>query len=208
MNNFKNNLIHIFALLSIPIINIFYALLNNNNRGVFQLVTYIDNTIPIIKEFIIPYILWYPFIALSLLFICLKDLKVYYRTLITLNLCLLSCYLIYYFFQTTVPRPAIYGNDIFSFLTLLVYKFDKPFNCFPSIHVVTSYLMIKGINSIDCSKKIRHLVIFMSILIIVSTLFIKQHVILDVISAILLGDIIFDFISKLSVKISPSVKIE
>ncbi|MBE6064636.1 phosphatase PAP2 family protein [Clostridium sporogenes] len=208
MNNFKNNLIHIFALLSIPIINIFYALLNNNNRGVFQLVTSIDNTIPFIKEFIIPYILWYPFIALSLLFICLKDLKVYYRTLITLNLCLLSCYLIYYFFQTTVPRPAIYGNDIFSFLTLLVYKFDKPFNCFPSIHVVTSYLMIKGINSIDCSKKIRHLVIFMSILIIVSTLFIKQHVILDVISAILLGDIIFDFISKLSVKISPSVKIE
>ncbi|NMA58477.1 MAG: inositol phosphorylceramide synthase [Clostridium cochlearium] len=204
----KNNLIHIFALLSIPIINIFYALLNNNNRGVFQLVTSIDNTIPFIKEFIIPYILWYPFIALSLLFICLKDLKVYYRTLITLNLCLLSCYLIYYFFQTTVPRPAIYGNDIFSFLTLLVYKFDKPFNCFPSIHVVTSYLMIKGINSIDCSKKIRHLVIFMSILIIVSTLFIKQHVILDVISAILLGDIIFDFISKLSVKISPSVKIE
>ncbi|WP_278427981.1 phosphatase PAP2 family protein, partial [Clostridium cochlearium] len=207
-NNLKNNLIHIFALLSIPIINIFYALLNNNNRGVFQLVTSIDNTIPFIKEFIIPYILWYPFIALSLLFICLKDLKVYYRTLITLNLCLLSCYLIYYFFQTTVPRPAIYGNDIFSFLTLLVYKFDKPFNCFPSIHVVTSYLMIKGINSIDCSKKIRHLVIFMSILIIVSTLFIKQHVILDVISAILLGDIIFDFISKLSVKISPSVKIE
>ncbi|WP_270474737.1 phosphatase PAP2 family protein [Clostridium cochlearium] len=208
MNNFKNNLIHIFALLSIPIINIFYALLNNNNRGVFQLVTSIDNTIPFIKEFIIPYILWYPFIVLSLLFICLKDLKVYYRTLITLNLCLLSCYLIYYFFQTTVPRPTIYGNDIFSFLTLLIYKYDKPFNCFPSIHVVTSYLMIKGINSIDCSKKIKHLVIFMSILIIVSTLFIKQHVILDVISAILLGDIIFDFISKLSVKISPSVKIE
>lgn len=208
MNNFKNNLIHMFALLSIPVINIFYALLNNNTRGVFQLITTIDTNIPFIKEFIIPYILWYPFMFLTLLFLCLKDLKVYYRTLITLNLSLLSCYLIYYFFQTTVPRPVVYGNDIFSYLTLLIYKFDKPFNCFPSIHVVTSYLMIKGINSVDCSKKIKHLVAFVSISIIVSTLFVKQHVILDVLSAILLGDIIFDFIEKLSVKVLPSFKIE
>lgn len=208
MNNFRNNLIHMFALLSIPVINIFYALLNNNTRGVFQLITTIDNNIPFMNEFIIPYILWYPFMILSLLFLCLKDLKVYYRTLITLNLCLLSCYLIYYFFQTTVPRPAIYGNDIFSYLTLLIYKFDKPFNCFPSIHVVTSYLMIKGVNSVACSKKIKHLVAFMSISIIISTLFVKQHVIMDVISAILLGDIMFDFVYKLSLKVFPSFKIE
>lgn len=208
MNNFKNNLIHMFALLSIPLINIFYTFLNNNTRGIYQLITTIDINIPFVKEFIIPYILWYPFITLSLLYICLKDLKVYYKTLITLNLCLLSCYLIYYFFQTTVPRPYIYGNDIFSYLTLLIYKFDKPFNCFPSIHVVTSYLMIKGMNSINCSKRVKLTTIFMSIFIIISTLFVKQHVIMDVISAILLGDIMFDFISKLSVKVSPSFKIE
>lgn len=208
MNNFKNNLIHMFALLSIPLINIFYTFLNNNTRGIYQLITTIDINIPFVKEFIIPYILWYPFIILSLLYICLKDLKVYYKTLITLNLCLLSCYLIYYFFQTTVPRPYIYGNDIFSYLTLLIYKFDKPFNCFPSIHVVTSYLMIKGMNSINCSKRVKLTTIFMSIFIIISTLFVKQHVIMDVISAILLGDIMFDFISKLSVKVSPSFKIE
>lgn len=208
MNNFKNNLIHMFALLSIPVINVFYALLNTNTRGVFQLITTIDTNIPFIKEFIIPYILWYPFIFLSLLFLCIKDLKVYYRTLITLNLSLLSCYLIYYLFQTTVPRPIVYGNDIFSYLTLLIYKFDKPFNCFPSIHVVTSYLMIKGVNSVDCSKKIKHLIAFISMSIIVSTLFVKQHVILDVLSAILIGDIIFDFIERLSVKVLPSFKIE
>ncbi|KAJ53835.1 membrane-associated phospholipid phosphatase [Clostridium tetanomorphum] len=201
MERIKNNSIHLLALLSIPIINIFYGLLNNSERGSFSLVTEIDKNIPFMKEFIIPYIMWYPYIFIIFLYLCLKNLNTYYRTLISLNIGLIICYITYFLFQTTVPRPHLYGNDIFIQLTKLIYRFDKPFNCFPSIHVLTCYLMIKGINfQSNCNKFTKLFVYITSITIIISTLFVKQHVIMDLISAIALAELIFHIVGKFNWK--------
>ena len=110
---------------------------------------------------------------------------------------MLTCYIIYIVFQTTVPRPTLTGNDMFTRGVQYLYNKDKPFNCFPSIHCLTSFIMIKAIYN----SKVKNLFSLsiigsISILIIFSTLFIKQHVVLDVLAAIFLGNIIFDFINK------------
>lgn len=68
MKTFKSNLGSLSLLISIPILGLFYEILNNSNNGVHSLVTNLDQYIPLITIFIIPYILWYGFILLTLIY--------------------------------------------------------------------------------------------------------------------------------------------
>lgn len=194
-NKLKQNLIPLSLMLIIPIVNIVYPLLNNNNRGVSTIITKIDTMVPFIKAFSVPYMAWYPFVILYLVYLCFNDRKTYYKSLISLILSLIVCYIIFFFFQTTVPRPQVQGNDLFSKIVMFIYKTDKPFNAFPSIHVITTYIVMRGIYSSKVRDSINMtVVIIVGMLIIFSTQFIKQHVILDLTFAILLGEVIYNIV--------------
>ncbi|SHE93254.1 phosphatase PAP2 family protein [Desulforamulus putei] len=198
MNTVKENAASISLMLSIPILSLFYEVLNNPDRGVHSLITNLDREIPFVKAFIIPYVGWYAFILSVLVYLCLADKKTYYKTLISYNLGLIICYIFYYVYQTTVPRPELAGNDFLTQMVSMVYNADQPYNCFPSIHCLTSYLMIKGAGRCSARTNLNYCFITASaVLIIISTLFIKQHVILDAIAAVLLGDIIFKLVCYL-----------
>lgn len=182
-------------MLSIPISNIIYVLLNNANRGTHSLVTDLDQGVPFLKIFVLPYLSWYFFIFGTLTFFCFKDKKIYYRTLLSINLGLLISYGIYFFFQTNVQRPDLVGNDFLTMLIAFVYNNDQPFNAFPSIHVLLSFLMIKAINRYPAKNYLNVAIVYITaILIILATQFIKQHVILDLLSSIVLGGLIFDLV--------------
>ncbi|KOP68381.1 serine/threonine protein phosphatase [Bacillus sp. FJAT-18019] len=186
-------------ILVIPVINIFYAILNQAHIPVYSLMTDLDAHIPFVPIFIIPYLIWYPFIFIVLILLCVREQKVYYRTLVTQCIGLLACYLIFFLFQTTVDRPQTMGSGIFERLVGLVYSTDNPYNCFPSIHVLTSYLMIKGaVGSDFVSKRERTAVKVCAWSIIASTLFVKQHVLLDVAGAIALVEILWYGVGRLS----------
>jgi membrane-associated phospholipid phosphatase len=188
----KENILALCLLLSIPLLNIIYQVLNNGERGARQLITAVDHQIPFLEIFVVPYLLWYAFIFLMFVYFCIYDRAIYYRTLISFCVGMLVCYVIYFFFQTTVPRPELAGNGIMTSMVQYVYGADQPFNCFPSIHVLSSYLMILGIRH---SKlwTIKKDIIVSSIAysIILSTLFVKQHVVLDVVAGVLLGSLLF-----------------
>lgn len=195
MQKIIKNLMPLSLILSIPISNIVYCLLNNANRGTHSLVTDLDQGVPFLKVFILPYMMWYFFILGTLAYFCLKNKKIYYRTLLSINLGLLIAYGTYFFFQTTVPRPALIGNDILTTLLAFVYTNDQPYNAFPSIHVLTSFLMIKAINKYPSKNYLNISLIYITaILIILATQFIKQHVILDLLASIVLGGLIFDLV--------------
>jgi len=221
MKRIKENILPLSLMFFIPLVNIFYALLNSSERGAFNLVTGLDNKIPFMEVFILPYVSWYGFIIFTLIYLCIYDRKIYYKTLISLIVGLVLCYITYFIFQTTVPRPKIDGSNLCAKLVLLIYGADKPYNCFPSIHVLTCFLMVRGIYSSSIKNKLNATIIsLMAAMIIISTLFVKQHVIADVISGILLADIIFDLmyvveiekyiliLEKKASKISPNKKLE
>ncbi len=195
MSKFKEISWQLLLLLSIPIVKIFYVLLNNPGRGAISLVTDIDRNIPFLKGFIVPYIGWYFFIFAVLIYFCFKDRKMYHKSLIAINLGILVCYAVYIIFQTTVPRPVLTGDDIFTRLVAFIYSVDRPYNCFPSIHTLISSILIMAINKSKI-KKSRNTVIItgVAVCIILSTLFVKQHVTLDVVAAILLGRAIFKLV--------------
>jgi membrane-associated phospholipid phosphatase len=197
----KDNLLPLMLMILIPITNIFYGYLNNSSRGVYNLVTDLDRAIPFSPIFIVPYIIWYPFILITLVYFCINHRKIYYKTLATLVLGMLLSYVVYFFFQTTVPRPELIDKDIFTSLVNLIYKSDNPYNCFPSIHVLTCYAMIIGMKKSESNNlKINNSISFIALLIILSTLFVKQHVIMDVVFGIVFADVVYKAVDKFSLE--------
>ncbi|WP_442600801.1 phosphatase PAP2 family protein [Paenibacillus sp. KN14-4R] len=193
-----HNYLPLLWLLAIPILNICYGFLNHGGVQVWSLMTAFDQSIPFIPAFIIPYLLWYPFIIGMLVLFFLKNKTTYYLTLLSLCVGLILCYIIYYFFQTTVPRPQItIDHGLLGTLVNFVYQTDAPYNCFPSIHVMTSYVILRGLsNCPQISRIIRVSVHIMSWSIILSTLFVKQHVWADIVGAVLLVEIVYYAVSK------------
>lgn len=191
----KQSLKSLCLMLSIPMLNIIYCFLNNADRGAYNLVTDLDLNVPFLKVFILPYLIWYFFIFGTLIYFCFKDKKIYHRTLIAINLGLLISYGIYFVFQTHVPRPELTGTDFLTRLIAFVYSNDQPYNAFPSIHVLVSFLMIKAINKYPGKNLLNiSFVYLIAVLIMLATQFIKQHVILDLLSAVVLGSLIFDLV--------------
>lgn len=182
----------IFAL-TILMISTIYPILNKASASGENIIkTFIDDFIPFNKYFIVPYMLWYGYVAFFIALLCIYSEENYYKLILSINLGMMISYLIYYTFPTTVVRPTIVGNDIFSNMILSLYQRDNPFNCFPSIHVLNSLLVAIYVNEekkIDKGFKI--ICSVFCILIMLSTMFIKQHFFLDVISATLIAYVLY-----------------
>ncbi|TXK84956.1 inositol phosphorylceramide synthase [Paenibacillus sp. N3.4] len=184
-------------ILIIPVLNIFYGVLNHGGANVRSLMTALDERIPLIPAFIIPYLIWYPFVFVMLIVLFTEKRRAYYRTLITLCLGLVSCYIIFHLFQTSIHRPQITDHGWLSLLIRLVYQMDGPYNCFPSIHALTSYLILRGSNEcLNLSRVSRLLIGITSWSIIISTVFVKQHVVLDILGAIVLAELLIFAVGK------------
>ncbi|MGG1575669.1 phosphatase PAP2 family protein [Fictibacillus sp. NRS-1165] len=195
MSKLKSHILPLSLMLSIPLLHTFYELLNNGERGARSLMTSFDQQIPFIEAFIIPYVFWYLFIFGMLFYFFIVDRSLYFKTLLSLTIGMVVCYVIYFYFQTTVPRPALHGTGVLTNVIRYIYSADEPFNCFPSIHVLSSYLMVIAMR--HCKTRTTAAYFGVSIvgyLIILSTLFVKQHVVLDAFAGILLGNILFNTI--------------
>jgi hypothetical protein len=195
LKKYLKNLLPLLLICSVPLSNLFYWALNNTQRGIYDLTTDLDRALPLIKIFIVPYMTLWFFLAFCFVYLCFKNRKVYYKIMLALVLCYVVAFITYYFFQSTVTRPVVTGNDLFSKMIIFTYNSDEPFNCFPSIHVITAYLAMKGINATDTRKRIKIPVNVIGFLIIISTEFVKQHVIMDIFFAIFLCDMFFNLIT-------------
>ena len=184
--------------LSIPLISLTYPILNQYRGDTNSVVTFMDNLIPFNKYFILPYTSWYVFIAIFTAILCIVDKERYLKLLITLNIGMISCYVVYYFYPTYVPRPMITGTDFFSNLVLKLYEADNPYNCFPSIHVLNSVLIaLYTYESEKVHKYAKSVCYVVAISIVLSTMFVKQHYFADVFTSIVFGIVLYFSFKKL-----------
>lgn len=161
-----------------------YFLINQPLGSTHLLVTAWDEHLPFIPVFIVPYLLFIPIFWLIIIYAYLTDY--HFKTLaLALILVYLISYGIYMVFQTYIPRPTVLGQDIFSQLVRIVYADDKPFNAYPSLHAATAALLVTYLTIF--SRKLRWPLIMFGVLVILSTLFVKQHVIADAFSGMVLG---------------------
>lgn len=166
----------------------------------------IDSKIPFKVIFIIPYCIWYIMLFLIPYYLYKKNKNIFSKFVLSYILCVLIAMIIFITFPTTVARPDIIGNNIIELIAKLIFYFDTPIlNCFPSLHCAISMLFLLFIIYYKEGKThIKLFTIIMSILIMLSTLFVKQHVFIDLISGDILATIVF-IISILDKKLTNKI---
>lgn len=154
---------------------------------------FIDDWIPFCEIFIIPYLLWFLYVVAVLLFLALqkKHLEDFYQCAVSLMLGMSTCLLIYYLFPNAQNlRPDLTGHSgIFTDIIQFIYSRDTDTNVLPSIHVYNSIAIHIGFAKSYTMRNHRGLQmasLVLCILICLSTMFLKQHSILDVIAAAIL----------------------
>lgn len=102
------------------------------------------------------------------------------------------CLAFFLLFPTTNTRPDVGDTGFWNMVMRLIYRVDAADNLFPSIHCLVSWFCYIGIrNREDISVRYRRFSCIMAILICISTLTTKQHVIPDAAAGIILAEICF-----------------
>lgn len=174
----------------------FFALENREVTDVFIVASPIDNWIPFCEWFVIPYFLWFPYMFIGIGYILIKDRREFYQLGAMLAIGLTICLTIYTIWPNGQPlRPESFSRD--NLLTRIIgwlYQFDTPTNVCPSIHVYNTLVIHIAVWK-SSHLKTNHLVRFgsliLAILICASTVFLKQHSIIDGICAILLTFVMY-----------------
>ena len=156
----------------------------------------LDDYIPFCEIFVIPYFLWFAYVALVIMFLFFKDKSEYYRSCVFL----FTGMTIFLIVSTLWPnghhlRPYVMPRDnIFTQWVAALYKTDTPTNLWPSIHVYNSlgaHFALCKCKLLEKHKGIRVASLILAISIILSTMFIKQHSVFDVITGLGMAGIMY-----------------
>ncbi len=108
------------------------------------------------------------------------------------------CFILFVLFPTTMERPVIGDAEGLLSIVELTYRMDSADNLLPSIHCFVSYLCWIGIRgNSEIPKWYRTVSFIIALSVCISTLTVKQHVIADVISGILLAELSYFISSRL-----------
>ena len=148
----------------------------------------LDDRIPFCEYFLIPYLFWFVFLVGIQIYTLLFDVDSFRKFMQFTILTYSAAIFIYMVFPNCQElRPVVFERDnIFTCFIEGFYQFDTNTNVCPSIHVIGSVaVMLCAWNSEHFSTKGWRIVFLLTALLIsVSTVFLKQHSVLDVIAAV------------------------
>lgn len=159
----------------------------------------LDDKIPFCEWFVIPYYLWFPYILLTIAyFFFFAQRREYYQLVGFLFIGMTAALITYTIWPNGIdfrPEMEMLGREnILTRLTGFIYKADRAINCCPSIHCFNSIGVCIAINKCAALKPKRALRVgsaVLSVLICLSTVFIKQHSVQDVLWAFALGALMY-----------------
>lgn len=152
----------------------------------------LDDMIPFVEYFIVPYLLWFVYVAAVFVYLFFKNRREFYQYCIFL----FTGMTLFLIVSTLYPnghllRPNTFArNNIFTFAVQILYQADTATNIFPSLHVYNSIAAHRAVanrETLAGNRLIRGGSFVLMVSIILATMFLKQHSVLDVISGILLG---------------------
>lgn len=161
----------------------------NAGRTHYDLTTSFDVATPLIPSFILIY--FGCFVSWGIYYVlCARTSKESCARFVTFDLITRTiCGIIFIALPTYNIRPQIVNDGIFWQLLQFLYHIDNADNLFPSIHCLVSWNCFVGIRGLKCYKKRYKVLAFViAILVFIATLVTKQHVILDVISAVVISE--------------------
>lgn len=156
----------------------------------------IDDYIPFCEVFVVPYLLWFLYVPAVLLYLFWKDRDGYWNNAVFLC----TGMMIFLIISTFIPNVQhlrlrqFQRENVFTWLVGMLWKADTPTNLFPSIHVFNSlgaHFAVINNERLAKNKWIRYGSLLMCISIILSTMFIKQHSMFDVLTAFIMGAVMY-----------------
>lgn len=174
---------------------VIFTLLEQRDSDVYIFHNRLDEIIPYRPEFIIPYVLWFPYMAVSVLYFLLLDTDGTDYRRMTRPLafgCVVFLVISFMFPNGQDLRPDDAGSGICARVVDSLYSGDTSTNVFPSLHVYNSvaacyaWLMsaaLKGHNLIKAA------IFILTVSIVLSTMFVKQHSSVDVAGALALNSL-------------------
>lgn len=192
---------HALWLLYYGVIQIWFGYLEQVVRPVIWVRSPLDRFIPFVPVFVIPYVAWFAYIAVVMVYFGLRSPTDFTKLSISMFMGMTVCMVLYGLFPHGQPlRPSLSGREgIFVDMVRKIYANDTNTNCFPSIHVLNSLLVHASIHHspLFANKPgIRTASLVLAVLICLSTVFIKQHSILDGIAALILFGVLHTLVYR------------
>ena len=118
--------------------------------------TVFDDMIPFCEIFVIPYLLWFPYVILTVVYFLFrnKNKREYFQLIFNLMMGMTVFLVVSYIYPNIQHlRPAVFPrNNIFTQLVAGIYRTDTPTNILPSIHVFNSLAVYFAIHHCQALK--------------------------------------------------------
>ena len=127
--------------------HMFYLLLGKVDTERHDIQVDLDYAIPFVKEFVIPYLMWYVFVIATFMCYLIHEHKDLIEIGIYDIIGLLICCFIFIVYPTDITfRPEyVGGSDLCSTLLQGIFNADRPYNVLPSIHCYEATAVFVGI---------------------------------------------------------------
>jgi len=146
----------------------------------------IDERIPFCPGFIYIYCSWYALLLVVPLLLNAYDSPLCCRYFAALLFDLIVSFVIYLIVPTTFQRPTLSGKGLTQFVMRKIYGANHRFlNCAPSLHCSAAMLFAICMFSCPALPPVpRWFIAALSLAIVASTMLVKQHVLVDMLTAI------------------------
>lgn len=177
----------------------FLFLERNVKNGFAIMHVELDDWIPYNEYFIIPYLMWFVYVSGAVLYFFFTNKGDYYRLCTFLFTGMTISLLICTFFPngTDLRVAADPSKNVCSWLVSLVHKADTSTNVFPSIHAYNSmgvHFSVMNSQALREKRWVRRASFVMMVSICLSTVFLKQHSVVDVMGATILAWLMHSFV--------------
>lgn len=193
INEYRHSILLLYGFIYIP----WFSYLEKSVTSHFHLIhMVVDDYIPFIEFFIVPYLLWFVYVAVGVIYFFFHNKNEYYK----LCIFLITGMTVFLIVSTIYPngtnlRPMIFErSNLFVDAVKRLYAADTPTNIFPSIHVYNSLAIHIAVSRSESLKKkwyILHSSRILMMSIILATVFLKQHSLFDVITAFALAGFMY-----------------
>lgn len=163
---------------------------------------FIDDYIPFIPSFIIPYLLWFVYVFIAYVYFYRNDRESFIKMAKFISIGMTIFLFICTFFpnglsnfRITIQQP----QNIVETLTHYMQLSDTSTNVFPSIHVYNSlgvHIAILKYSGFKHKKMVHIGSTILCVCICLSTLFLKQHSLIDVFASLILALAIYYFVYR------------
>lgn len=181
---------------------IVFFLLEHRDVAHYMLDGRIDEYIPFVPAFIVPYLSWFAFLPATIIyFVFFQDDDEQYarlsKTIFFGDTVFLLISLVFPNGQGL--RPALEGGGVFTQLVQFMYSIDTPTNVLPSLHVFNGVACCLALINAPKFRERRRFcrgVEIWTVLIVLSTMLVKQHTVLDVVTALTMNSLCYNMLYR------------